>query len=315
VRIAQFPLSLKFLEWNWNVKGEVAGRSPYLFFAPVFAPVLCDLVQAPRFLIDSGERSMETLAYLHHHAVYEEPERYELASDWALQSWSSRGPLRLMALATGFSVLLLSNPVWAMLRHGDMDVATLQNDLIRAGYLDQGLATGRFLELTDAAVRQLQRDCGIAVDGIVGPQTQACLHGRLPAPPTGGGVLRRGDRGPEVVALQEDLVRIGYLRSSAITGFFGEQTEWAVIRVQQDCGIRADGVVGPQTRACISSGVAGRPVPPPTTRPIVVEPSVVRPIVVTNPTVINRPTIEVNQVSETRTVVLSDGTVIEVAIR
>lgn len=263
---------------------------------------------------------METLGYLHHHLAYEDPDRYEVTLNWDslgigqsyhLGALSGKGAFRLAALAAGLGVLLTSNQAWALLRHGDMDVAALQNDLISTGYLSPGLATGRFLDLTETAVRQLQQDCGVAVDGVVGPQTQACLHGRSPSPPTGGGVLRFGSQGAAVTALQQDLVRLGLLGSNSVTGFFGAQTERAVMMAQENCGIRADGVVGSQTRACISSSSAGTP----TIRPVVVQPSVIRPIV-TNPVIINRPVIEVSQPApETRTVVLSDGTVIEVAVR
>lgn len=271
---------------------------------------------------------METLAYLHHQLAYDDPEQYEVTFDWdslhpgqhsSLSQFPGQTLFRLTALVAGLGVLLTSNQAWAVLRHGDMDVSTLQNDLIRSGYLSPGLATGRFLDLTESAVRQLQRDCGIAVDGVVGPQTQSCLHGQLPSPPTGGGVLRFGSQGPAVTSLQQDLVQLGYLSPNLVTGFFGAQTEQAVKQAQAACGIHIDGVVGPATRACISNSLAGSPQRP-VTGPIVVQPSVIRPVV-TNPVIINRPVVvtqpvvAVSQPSETRTVVLSDGTVIEVAVR
>ncbi|MBD2775819.1 peptidoglycan-binding domain-containing protein [Iningainema tapete] len=60
-------------------------------------------------------------------------------------------------------------------------------------------------------------------------------------PPT----LKLGSTGPDVERLQRDLSGRGY--TVAVDGNFGENTENAVKKFQQDNGITADGVVGPQT--------------------------------------------------------------------
>ncbi|MCU0550444.1 MAG: peptidoglycan-binding protein [Leptolyngbya sp. Prado105] len=59
-------------------------------------------------------------------------------------------------------------------------------------------------------------------------------------------ILRRDSEGSDVIELQNRLQELRCYDGS-ITGFFGEQTEAAVIRCQQQAGIRADGVVGPET--------------------------------------------------------------------
>ncbi len=58
-------------------------------------------------------------------------------------------------------------------------------------------------------------------------------------------VLRNGDRGPEVVALQESLNALGYNAGTA-DGIFGPRTEAAVRAFQRDRGLSVDGVVGRQ---------------------------------------------------------------------
>jgi peptidoglycan hydrolase-like protein with peptidoglycan-binding domain len=67
--------------------------------------------------------------------------------------------------------------------------------------------------------------------------------------------LRRGDTSDAVVTLQQQLTSLGYF-SGAATGFFGEFTEAAVIRFQQDAGLTADGLVGAGTSAAIQQRLA-----------------------------------------------------------
>ena len=71
--------------------------------------------------------------------------------------------------------------------------------------------------------------------------------------------LRRGSTGPEVTALQQRLVELGF-DPNGIDGRFGPGTEAAVKEFQQANGLAVDGVVGPITRAAlqlvVSSGDA-----------------------------------------------------------
>ncbi len=70
--------------------------------------------------------------------------------------------------------------------------------------------------------------------------------------------LTLGTVGDDVRALQEELINMGLMRIEA-TGYFGELTEHAVFKFQQNQGIvltKADdgaGVVGPQTRSALNS--------------------------------------------------------------
>ncbi len=68
----------------------------------------------------------------------------------------------------------------ATLRQGDRGeaVRTLQQSLIRLGYMTEAAyntGPGIFGPRTDAALRAFQRDAGITVDGIYGPQTRQAL--------------------------------------------------------------------------------------------------------------------------------------------
>lgn len=66
-----------------------------------------------------------------------------------------------------------------------------------------------------------------------------------PASTSSSGMLRNGDRGPQVRALQEQLVARG--APIAVDGRFGDETERAVRAFQRSQGIGVDGVAGPIT--------------------------------------------------------------------
>jgi hypothetical protein len=74
--------------------------------------------------------------------------------------------------------------------------------------------------------------------------------------PPSGATLRLGASGPEVVALQERLLSLGYWLPAA-DGDFGQGTHHAVVAFQKVHGFARDGIVGPVTSAAIAS--AGRP--------------------------------------------------------
>jgi putative peptidoglycan binding protein len=72
----------------------------------------------------------------------------------------------------------------------------------------------------------------------------------------GGTKLRLGEGDPGVVReLQQALITAGYDPGS-VDGTFGPATEAAVTAFQQDNGLSADGVVGPDTAAALNSAIA-----------------------------------------------------------
>ena len=54
-------------------------------------------------------------------------------------------------------------------------VKRVQELLIKLGYLSKGSATGYFGDVTDKAVKEFQKNNGLAADGMVGPLTWAKL--------------------------------------------------------------------------------------------------------------------------------------------
>jgi lipoprotein-anchoring transpeptidase ErfK/SrfK len=72
------------------------------------------------------------------------------------------------------------------------------------------------------------------------------------------GVLRPGEAGPAVLALQGRLAELGYWLGEP-DGDYGRLTEQAVVAFQKAEGLSADGVAGPATLAALDA--AARPTP------------------------------------------------------
>jgi len=97
---------------------------------------------------------------------------------------------------------------------------------------------------TRRAVRSFQRAHRLDVDGIAGSRTRRAL-GRRGRPGLGSRVMKRGNRGWDVAALQFLLTRRGFRTS--IDGGFGSSTEATVRRFQSSRGLTADGLAGRAT--------------------------------------------------------------------
>ena len=108
---------------------------------------------------------------------------------------------------------------------------------------DPGPIDGVFGSQTEAAVKALQAERGIAVDGIVGPITWRNIDefAEFDEP-----VLREGSTGLPVRRAQSRLTAAGF-DTGGVDGVFGPQTESGVRALQQATGVTVDGIVGPQT--------------------------------------------------------------------
>lgn len=160
------------------------------------------------------------------------------------------------------------------------DVKKLQESLVKLGYdID---VSGFYGDETLEAIYELQVANGIVESwdelgaGHVGVQTRSTLERLLRS---GGKVisvrdesvkyvhfprgLARGDQGEDVKKLQEELVKMGFLRIEP-TGVYDELTEHAVFKFQQKREILSEktdfgaGVFGPKTRAHMNSVLTSR---------------------------------------------------------
>jgi peptidoglycan hydrolase-like protein with peptidoglycan-binding domain len=148
------------------------------------------------------------------------------------------------------------------------NVAALQAAL-NALHLYGGYVDGIKGPLTRRGIAAFQRRRGLTVDGVAGPRTRRALGWRG-RPGLGSRVMRSGNRGWDVAALQFLLQRAGRGPGRA-DGIFGPLTRGAVLRAQAAAGIAVDGLAGAATIGSLRGGAESpsgpvrflRPVPGP----------------------------------------------------
>ncbi len=121
-------------------------------------------------------------------------------------------------------------------------VLACQIRLKELGYLTT-TPDGNYGNDTLVAVKQFQSRNDLVVDGFLGPSTRISLESSTAV----RNCLILGESGESVTRLQELLSKYGYLSESNITGYFGEITEQAVEKFQENNGLVADGSAGIQT--------------------------------------------------------------------
>lgn len=130
-------------------------------------------------------------------------------------------------------------------------VLAAQKRLQLLGYMTSE-PDGNYGNDTILAVKQFQSRNDQVVDGFLGPSTRMALNSD-DAVPNG---MSLGDSGDSISKVQEMLSKLGYLNSGNVTGYYGEITEDAVISFQRTNNLSADGTVGAQTMAKLTSGDA-----------------------------------------------------------
>ena len=143
---------------------------------------------------------------------------------------------------------------WPLTRQGDQDhpVRTLQQLLRARGH--SVTVDGIFGPRTDAAVRDFQRQKGLVVSGIVGPNTWSALIV----------TVRQGSQGDAVRGVQEEFqfrnLSGDPSKGLQVDGIFGPKTDAAVRGFQQALhhdipSVTVDGIVGPVTWQALVSGM------------------------------------------------------------
>ncbi|UCZ52973.1 peptidoglycan-binding protein [Bacillus shivajii] len=180
----------------------------------------------------------------------------EIKDTGASKEESSSNSNSSSSSSTSSNQVDLSNVI---LREGSRgeNVKTLQTRLKDLGYYN-GNISGTYGAQTVEAVRELQRQTNINIDGIFGPQTFAQLEKNLPKETESSSsssdsgesssdtLLKKGSRGESVKELQHMLKAIGHFKQEP-TGYFGPITKDALVAFQKDWGLNSDGTVTKST--------------------------------------------------------------------
>ena len=177
--------------------------------------------------------------------------------------------------------MVLYTAMYRPLRFGASgdDVTELQTQLTALGYYKDKIK-GNYLEATQKAVEQFQRNNHLRITGIADPDTQEVLFsGRAvgyydDATPTPTPIpdlnnylvdedensvplpaeavaftkqLKNGSSGPLVKQMQQRLNDLGYLDASKVSGNFQKYTHRAVKAIQAQNGLKSNGVVDEET--------------------------------------------------------------------
>lgn len=132
------------------------------------------------------------------------------------------------------------------------DVLQLQRRLMELGYLAIDEPTSYFGNATKYAVQLFQRQHELQQDGIAGEATVALLYSEDAKPY----VMTEGAEGDDIESFQEQLVELGYLESSQVTGYYGTDTVNAVTKFQNRNHLSKDGKAGEKTLEAINSADA-----------------------------------------------------------
>ncbi len=144
--------------------------------------------------------------------------------------------------------------IYSLLKKGSKGslVAIMQEKLINKGYvLPKFGPDSQFGDETELAVKELQSDAGISVDGICGNDTWKVLNSNFVKPngPTYPGYLiKKGQQGEDVRKIQSKLIERGF--DCGVYGadsIFGAATKNAVMNFQKANSLSVDGIVGPNT--------------------------------------------------------------------
>ena len=199
-----------------------------------------------------------------------------LATQQALYSASAIPAMTAVPAAASPTPIVAATaaPVLQTLKSGSSGelVSALQTRLKELGYFT-GTVDGQYGTATAQAVMRFQKANGLSADGVAGSATLNKLYvsgtavAAVTAAPTqapaatsvasiSATLLRTGDSGAAVKAMQQRLVQLGYL--SAADGIYGPRTYNAVVAFQKRNGLTADGVAGTMTlnRLTSSSAVA-----------------------------------------------------------
>ena len=150
------------------------------------------------------------------------------------------------------NALYSSDVVGNSYKSGDTDelIVPYQKRLQKLGYLDSNyVCTGRMDGKTVSAIKTFQEANGLVRDGCLGPATMEQLDSKDAV----HYAMRLGMSGSGIRAAQQKLYKLGYIRASQVTGYYGETTAEAVKTFQKRNGLTQSGEINAKTLEKLNS--------------------------------------------------------------
>lgn len=148
----------------------------------------------------------------------------------------------------------------SLLKYGsnNQEVKEIQMDLQKLGYYIKHKPSTYYNYKTKQAVMSFQKDNGLVVDGVVGPNTRKALLQKLSTVNNSEKieykrVLYFGYKGSDVKQLQTDLLKLGYSMNRLPNTYYDNQTKDVVMDFQKDNGLVVDGIFGPNSKKTLLS--------------------------------------------------------------
>lgn len=157
--------------------------------------------------------------------------------------------------AKTLNALYSSDVVGNYYKSGDSDESIIpyQKQLKKLGYLDSDYSCGGKMDSkTVSAIKTFQEANGLVRDGCLGPATMEQLNSKDAI----AYAMRLGMSGSNIKQAQQRLYKLGYIRSSQITGYYGESTEEAVKAFQKRNSISQSGEINAKTLEKLNSDSA-----------------------------------------------------------
>ncbi len=175
----------------------------------------------------------------------------------AIRSFQSANKLKVDGKvgAKTLNTLYSSDVVGNYYKSGDSDesIVPYQKRLQSLGYLDSSYSCGGKMDKqTVSAIKTFQEANGLIKDGCLGPATMEQLDSKNAV----AYAIRLGMSGSDVKAAQQRLYRLGYIRSSQITGYYGETTAEAVKSFQKRNSLSQNGELNAKTLDKLNSDKA-----------------------------------------------------------
>jgi hypothetical protein len=182
------------------------------------------------------------------------------AARWALLDRAAALDKAAAYASASWGVGQVMGAHWRRLGYDSIDAFVSE---ARRGFDGQLALMVRYIEWAGLVDALRRHDWHASAAGYNGPAYRrngyhlkiAAAYRSAAASSSGGvAILRAGDRGAAVAALQTDLADRG--ATLAIDGVFGPRTQAAVRAFQRQHGLVVDGIVGPATRAALGQATS-----------------------------------------------------------